>query len=118
MSITEGELNSIRDEQLKFMTQKAMIFRPQFDGESFVEGTNPLYKDIDFRADPGFGRWGIVADRFATITPWVLTFPWDTDVQVNDRVVSPSAESYHVRAVQDGDKSLGTAIRVLTDRIT
>jgi hypothetical protein len=115
-TLVDRVIDITREYQLRYMTDSVVILRPFKNTVDTTPGV--LASNVACRLTPGAGRYQVIADRFDAITPWTLTFPWDTDIQVGDTVIAGDDNTYQVRWADDADKTLRAAVRVLADRIT
>lgn len=117
MSITQRELDLIRQEQVKFMDSRVRVERDSYAGTG--EGSpapSDVYTDLPAQIAAGFGFFREVADRMTGITAYTITVPWDSVIKVNDRIYDEAGVKYHVRDVRDGS-TLNSAVQVLGDRV-
>lgn len=114
---TQGEIDSIREEQQKTLDRKGTVRRAySVSDEEPVEAD--WEKEVPFSAKAGYGFYRQIADRFQTNNPYLLSFKWDQDIKAGDILVATEGvESvFAIRDVRDADSML-TLKRVLADRI-
>lgn len=119
MTITDGEIDKLRDEQDKYLPDSVTIRRRVYvGGETGAEDftTQNLATDVAARIRAGFGAFRTVSDRFQAITAYTISFTWDQDVRVGDQIVDADSVVYEVRDVRD-QSSYHTLTTCLTDRI-
>ena len=114
MSVTDGELESIREAQNQFMPGKKgkihlkTIIAPEMEADDFIE-------NVPYRLSAGFGRFEAIADRFQGITPYVLTVPHNQEINPGDEFFDETGSKFEVRDVKD-KSSYQTARQCLVDR--
>jgi hypothetical protein len=113
--IPERVLQTIRNNQLRFMPQRAIIRRWVGIGGG-ERDRMVIAEDLQARFTAGAGRFGDVADRLQGITPFTITVPYDTDVLPGDEIVDEESRTFQVRAVHK-PKSYLTAIQMLADQV-
>jgi hypothetical protein len=114
--ITQGEIDDIRQEQLKFMPDKVIIKRREFFGDTEHEYHPIDDKEYPARITAGYGTWRVVADRFQGITAFTITMAWDSPIQAGDLVVQ-GGRAFEVRDVKAPGSYL-TAKQCLCDLVT
>lgn len=115
MSITEGELESIRTEQEKFMPETVDIVKDVVIAPGNI-ATKTMVEATPAACTPGFGFWRNVADRFQGITAYTWTFPYGTEIESGHRIVDSEGRRFEVRDVR-APSSFHTAVQVLADHI-
>ena len=111
-------LDTWRTESLRYMIHTATIRGRAFNGvddhDRFSRATG-----VAARFDPGFGIFRIYADRFAGKMMWTVTLPYGTEVNTGDGIINEAtSDTFEVRIVNDGNKTLQSNVRVLAERIT
>lgn len=118
MSITEKELQSLREEQEKFLPNIALqIKRKSFVGGEQTYVPDVIATDVPCRLTPGYGTWRNVADKFQGITAFQFTAAYGVDIKAGDELVDENSLTYQVRDVL-APKAYSTATRALLDLVT
>jgi len=117
VSITERELELLRQEQTKFFPNEATCKRSSYVGGEQVAVPNTVFTSRPCRFTPGFGVWRQVADQYVGITAYTVTFAYETDVKAGDQLIDDESRSYQVRDVLH-PKGYETAVRALLDLVT
>ncbi|SRR6266550_9011297 len=116
-SVTDRELQDIRDAQEEYLPDTIVIRRKDYVGGD-SDYAKPIFATgVPARLTPGFGQWRLVADRFQGIEAFVVTVPWDQDLRPGDEIVDTAARTYQVRAVKS-PSSYQTAKQALCDKVT
>lgn len=115
--VTQKELDSIRDAQEDFLPDRILqTKRKHFDGDNGYQREPWLTTPFDARFVPGYGRWGVVADKFQGITPYTVTVAWDVDILAGDEIVDEMGRTFEVRDVKH-PSSYQTAKQLLADMV-
>jgi hypothetical protein len=114
--VTQPEIDSIREAQDDFMPGIGTVQRQRAQGDGQY-ARQTLYDVIPYRLIPGFGRWGVVADRYVGITAFRLTVPWDYELHAGDVFIDENGTTYEIRDVLS-HSSYQTAVQALVDLVT
>lgn len=113
--VTHGELDQLRENQLSFLPDTVIIRRRAYDEHDFV--TSTVDSEVPARISPGSGRFGAIADKLQALNPYVVTLPYDQDVQPTDQLIDIDGRVYEVRAVR-APSSYSTARQLLAELVT